>query len=150
MIFWNGANGFDNARKQSLPCAAAVSVEVADLNGDGHLELIVANLWDKNPAPGKPRSFGGSAEADTLIYWGSAGGYSAADEVLPSVGNEDVTVADLNRDGKLDLVLTSYHAGSTRNAPSRFIGMARGDSPGKGHSATHSFRIWSDDCRFQS
>ena len=35
------------------------------------------------------------------------------------MGNEDVTVADLNRDGKLDLVLTSYHAGSTRNAPSR-------------------------------
>lgn len=120
VIFWNSADGFDNARKQSLPCAAAVSVEVADLNDDGHLELIVANLWDKNPPPGKPRSFGGSPEADTFIYWGSASGYSAARrQVLPSVGNEDVTVADLNQDGKLDLVLTSYHAGSTRNAPSR-------------------------------
>ena len=133
VIFWNSANGFNNARKQSLPCAAAVSVEVADLNGDGHLELIVANLWDKNPAPGKPRSFGGSAEADTLIYWGSAGGYSAARrQVLPSVGNEDVTVADLNRDGKLDLVLTSYHAGSTRNAPSRiYWNGAQGFDPAK-------------------
>lgn len=120
VIFWNSANGFDNARKQSLPCAAAVSVEVADLNSDGHLELIVANLWDKNPPPGKPQSFGGSPEADTFIYWGSARGYSAdRRQVLPSVGNEDVTVADLNQDGKLDLVLTSYHAGSTRNAPSR-------------------------------
>jgi FG-GAP-like repeat len=120
VIFWNSANGFDNARKQSLPCAAAVSTEVADLNGDGYLEVIVANLWDKNPPPGKPRSFGGSPEADTFIYWGSASGYSATRrQVLPSVGNEDVTVADLNQDGKLDLVLTSYHAGSTRNAPSR-------------------------------
>ena len=131
VIFWNGANGFDNARKQSLPCAAAVSVEVADLNGDGHLDLIVANLWDKNPAPGKPRSFGGSAEADTLIYWGSAGGYSAGRrQVLPSVGNEDITVADLNQDGRLDLVLTSYHAGSTRNAPSRiYWNAAQGFDP---------------------
>jgi hypothetical protein len=120
VIFWNSAKGFDNAHKQSLPCGAAVSVEVADLNGDGHLEVIVANLWDKNPPPGKPRSFGGSPEADTFIYWGSVSGYSAdRRQVLPSVGNEDVTVADLNRDGKLDLVLTSYHAGSTRNAPSR-------------------------------
>ena len=119
VIFWNSANGFDNTRKQSLPCAAAVSVEVADLNGDGYLEVIVANLWDKNPPPGKPRSFGGSPEADTFIYWGSANGYSPTGrQVLPSVGNEDIAVADLNRDGRLDLVLTSYHAGSTRNHPS--------------------------------
>ncbi len=119
VIFWNRSGTFDNSNRRSLPCAAAVSVEVADLNGDSYLDVIVANLWDKNPSPGKPRSFGGSPEADTFIYWGSAAGYSMERrQVLPSVGNEDVAVADLNRDGRLDLVLTSYHAGSTRNHPS--------------------------------
>jgi len=34
------------------------------------------------------------------------------------VGNADAAVADLNRDGLLDLVLTSYHAGHTRSHPS--------------------------------
>lgn len=119
VIFWNRSGSFNNSHKESLPCAAAVSVEVADLNDDGHLELLVANLWDKNPPPGRVRSFGGSPEAGTFIYWGSAEGYSAARrQVLPSVGNEDIAVADLNRDGRLDLVLTSYHAGSSRNHPS--------------------------------
>jgi hypothetical protein len=119
VIFWNSPKGFDNARKTVLPSAAAISAEVADLNGDGYLEIIVANLWDKNPAPGKPRSFGGSADAGTYIYWGNAHGYEESRrQILPSVGNEDVAVADLNGDGHLDLVLTSYHAGYTRSHPS--------------------------------
>ncbi len=119
VIFWNSPHGFGNGRRTALPCAAAVSAEVADLNGDGYLDIIVANLFDKNPAPGKPRSFGGSADAGTCIYWGSAHGYEESRrQILPSVGNEDVAAADLNGDGHLDLVLTSYHAGYTRSHPS--------------------------------
>jgi hypothetical protein len=119
VIFWNGPGGFDNARKTVLPAAAAVSVELADLDANGFLDVIVANLWDTNPAPGKPRSFGGSPEAGTWIYWGGAEGYSVSRRTeIPSVGNEDVAVADLDSDGRLDLVLTSYHAGTTRSHPS--------------------------------
>ena len=81
--------------------------------------MIVANLFDTNPAAGKARSFGGSPEADTFIYWGGPDGFSPSRRtVLPSVGNEDVAAADLDGDGRLDLALTSYHAGSTRDNPS--------------------------------
>jgi hypothetical protein len=81
--------------------------------------LIAANLWDKNPPPGKARSFGGTPNANTLIYWGGAEGFSASRQtVLPSIGNEDVATADLNDDGWLDLILSSYHAGTTRSHPS--------------------------------
>lgn len=118
-IYWNDARGFDNARKTRLPTGVAATVEVADLNGDGRLDIIVPNLFDPDPAPDKPQSFGGSPQGDTFIYWGGPEGYSSESrQVLPSIGNADVAVADLDRDGRLDLVLTSYHAGHTRSHPS--------------------------------
>lgn len=108
-ILWNGPGGFDNERKTLLPGEVAVASEIADLNGDGFLDLIFCNLMKTE----------GDRKANTPIYWGSADGYSASNRlVLPTIGNEDATAADLNGDGYLDLVLTSYHAGYTRSHPS--------------------------------
>ena len=119
VIYWNSASGFDKDRTRTLPARASVSVEVADLNGDGFLEVIVPNLFDADPAPDKAESFGGSAQGDTFVYWGGSKGYDVSRRtVLPSVGNADVAVADLNNNGLLDMVLTSYHAGYTRSHPS--------------------------------
>ena len=54
-----------------------------------------------------------------FIYWGSAAGYSVDRRtVLPAVGAEDVAVADLKNDGRLAIVITSYHGGSRRDIPS--------------------------------
>ena len=118
-IFWNGPNGFAPVKETRLPARATVVIEVADLNGDGFLDVIVPNMYDKNPAPGKTRAFGGSPEGDTFIYWGGPEGPDPGNRtVLPSIGVHDAAVADLNRDGHLDLVLTSYHAGVTRSHPS--------------------------------
>ena len=119
VVYWNDPQGFDNTRKTRLPTGVAATVEVADLNGDGWLDLIVPNLFDPDPSPDKPQSFGGSPQGNTFIYWGGPQGYSPdSRQILPSVGNADVAVADLDRDGRLDLVLTSYHAGHTRSHPS--------------------------------
>ena len=119
VICWNSAAGFDNARRTVLPSEVAISARIADLNKDGYLDIVICNLWSKNPPPGKPRSFGGSPEAGTYVYWGGKDGYDPARRLtLPTVGNEDAAIADLNQDGWLDLVLTSYHAGHTRANPS--------------------------------
>ena len=119
VIYWNSPLGFDKDRKIALPGRVSASVEVADLNRDGFLEVIVPNLYDADPSPNKPQSFGGSPQGDTFIYWGGSGGYDVTRRIiLPSVGNSDVAVADLNGNGLLDMVLTSYHAGYTRSHPS--------------------------------
>ena len=118
-IYWNQEEGFNNNKKTRLPTAVSVSAEIADLNADGYLDIIAPNLFDLNPAPGQPQSFGGSPQGNTFIYWGSSKGYSTSKrQTLPSIGNADVAVADLNQDNRLDLVLTSYHAGYTRSHPS--------------------------------
>ena len=119
VIYWNSPLGFDTDRKIALPGRVSASVEVADLNRDGFLDIVVPNLYDADPSPDKPQSFGGSPEGDTFIYWGGSGGYDVSRRIiLPSVGNSDVAVADLNGNGLLDMVLSSYHAGYTRSHPS--------------------------------
>ena len=118
-IFWNQEQGFDNAKKTRLPTRVSIALEVADLDADGYLDIIAANLFDPNPNPDQPQSFGGSPQGNTFVYWGSSQGYATSRrQVLPSIGNADVAVADLNQDRRLDLVLACYHAGYTRSHPS--------------------------------
>ena len=138
-IFWNGPAGFHISKKTILPGKMAVSAEVADLNGDAFLDIVVCNLYDLDKlvyptrmphitAPPQTDTFA----AGTYIYWGSAQGYSIENRlILPTIGSEDAVVSDLNRDGQLDLIVTSYHAGIKRNHPSYiYWGSPRGIQAG--------------------
>lgn len=122
LIFWGARDGFDNERRTELPVAASPAVRVADLNNDGHLDLVVANLYDPHPAPGTKyvrHAFGGSTQGNTYVYWGSADGFSAANrQVLETIGNEDVTLADFNNDGLIDIVASHYSGSPDRKQPS--------------------------------
>jgi len=94
--------------------------EVADLDGDGFLDIVIVNETDrfKPIGPGEAPVHHANPYTESSIYWGSAGGYFAARRTdLPTVGSIGVGVADCNVDGHLDLFFTSYIAGIHRHHP---------------------------------
>ena len=99
-VYWGGAEGYVTSQRTVVAPGAGGTPAVADLNGDGHLDLIAANGRDR-PA---------------ILYWGIGGRAFPGDRsvVVPgSEGAANAEVADLNRDGRLDLVLTRRGAASS-------------------------------------
>lgn len=125
-IFWNGPGGFDNENVQYLPSKMAVGAEIGDLDGDGYLDIVICNLYDLDKLRTDEGERAIDAEpqaapfaAGTAVYWGGEAGFSENRMLLlDTVGSEDASIADLNRDGRLDLVVSSYHAGVNRHHPS--------------------------------
>lgn len=96
-IFWGSADGYSPGNHTGLPTLyGAHNAEIADLNGDGWLDIVFVNDWDSH----------------NYIYWGSGSGY-APNKMTPLVAPQSVphgaSVADLNDDGYLDLVFTSVY-----------------------------------------
>src|SRR5581483_7140231 len=100
-IFWGSAKGFDPSRPTVLGKDRQFAhAEAADLNKDGYLDIIAPT-----------RRLGKDTEADSFIYYGSANGFSEDRKVgLPTMAGYDPSVADLNRDGWLDIVFPNYSA----------------------------------------
>jgi len=114
-IYWGQAGGsygvvYDTGAQTGLPTSAAGGVVVADLNADGRPEVIFANSYD-----------GSSYNIDSHIYWGRAGGphgvaYSTAARTgLPTSDGFSLAVADLNRDGRPELIFANFYNGSSYN-----------------------------------
>ena len=102
VIYLGGKSGFDPERKIRLPTDGAISATVADLNGDGWPEIIVANRFD-----------GETTDLDCLIYWGTSKGFRPEPATLPARAATAIAVADLDDDGRSDVVVANrgvaYH-----------------------------------------
>ena len=107
-IYWGQAGGpygvqYSASQRTDLPTSGAVGVAVADLNGDGRPEVIFANYRSDS-----------TFNVNSYIYWGQAGGpygvqYSASQRTnLPTSGAAGVAVADLNGDGRPEVIFVNY------------------------------------------
>jgi len=108
-IYWGSAAGYSKSDRLELPTMGAISGQAADLDRDGHLDLVVVN------------HFGTTWKTDSYIYWGSASGFSAAKKSsLPTLGGHGLSIADLDRDGRLDLVFSNAYT-KAKAKPNSYI-----------------------------
>ena len=144
-VYWGSAAGYSEANRDELPTNGSMDVTVADVDADGHKDLVFAGYIDNSGAMDTASSVyygpdfssaddlpgvGGMAvavqdldgdgypelvfansgegfdpETDSLIYWGSKGGYdSKSATALPTTGARSVSISDLDEDGYADIV----------------------------------------------
>jgi hypothetical protein len=97
----NGDGTFATAVNLDTTLTSPTNLAIADVNGDGKADLIVAeagNTFASPPAPG-----------DVRLYLGNGDGtFQAPTVVLPSVFTAGLVVSDVNGDGKLDISTQTY------------------------------------------
>ena len=95
-VYWGDAQGnYTPDRRLALPAVDPYEWAAADLNDDGWTELIVSN-------------FGETVrwKQESHIYWGGPESFSPTRRsALSGKGSAGVTVADLDRNGYLDVLL---------------------------------------------
>ncbi|MCX6168471.1 MAG: VCBS repeat-containing protein [Ignavibacteriales bacterium] len=117
-IYWNNENKFSTWDMSGLPSYNGLGVQVADLDRNGYLDIIVSN-------GGAPVNMPDKVTDGSFIYWGSDKGWPVEDRtVLPIELTRAATVCDINNDSFLDLVFgnqkkgglaTIFYGDGTRN-----------------------------------
>jgi len=97
-IYWGSASGLSEENRTELLTYGAHDAAVADLNNDGHLDIVFSNYRTDE-----------SRDPPAYVYWGSDEGFDQnRRSLLPAHGAAGIFVADLNRDGHLDLVFANH------------------------------------------
>jgi len=98
----------------SVPYPATVAT--ADVNGDGNNDLIVVGLSNTSTLAGAVYVFLSNGD----------GTFKPPVTYASGQGSDAVAIADVNNDGKLDLVVTGYYQGQTTNGVQVLLGNGDG------------------------
>ncbi len=101
-IYWGSVSGYSAENRTALPTSGAWAVSVADLNYDGHLDIVFSNSYNEE-----------GPNLNSYIYWGALNGFSVNNKTdLPTHNSCGNSIADLNHDGYLDIVFSNSDNGT--------------------------------------
>lgn len=123
VMLGNGDGTFQPLQLYNSGGVYATGIAVADMNGDGKPDLVVANLCAANN--------GCDNGASVSVLLGNGNGTFQAAQSFSSGGNfaSSVAVADVNGDGKPDILVTNGE-GSTANGELGNVGVLLGNGNG--------------------
>ena len=114
-IYLGSIDGFSRERKWEVPCHGledSAGVNVADINDDGWLDIIVGILGHRR------------RHKDTMrIHFGSPEGYQddSIQELMSGYSAIYTGVADYNNDTHLDILVTAYADPTSRTPPAQLF-----------------------------
>jgi hypothetical protein len=130
VLLGNGDGTFQSAKSFGSGAMGAVSVAVADVNGDAKPDLLVANACNLDPKLCLPDGVG-------VLLGNGDGTFQTARMYVLDVGQggpTSIAVADVNRDGKPDL-LVSGTSGDHCPGPAGVIWVGLGNGDGSFRTA---------------
>ncbi len=116
-VYWGSRKGFDPKRVWKIPFQSGYEATAADLDADGYVDLVLLNSGHSH-VKGH-----GDAALGANILWGGAEGFDLKKRrsVIEEHFLGTSSVADLNRDGWLDLVLEPFAAEGPGQVDQLFI-----------------------------
>jgi hypothetical protein len=97
-VYWgDGTRNFSRDRSLRLYTHQVFGIGHADLNDDGFVELLLARSGYIRGVP--------DAQNGVIMYWGSPDGYQVSSQLTMRGAYGGMRVADINRDGWLDMVV---------------------------------------------
>lgn len=110
MIFWGSATGFRQSNAQWLPGSSPIGMAVADFDADGYLDLFAPHYLGELTREALP----------SYLYWGGPEGFSTRGRtILMADSAHDALAGDFDRDGRLDLAVSSHTRDGNHHTSSR-------------------------------
>ena len=111
-IWWGSPQGFEAARRTEFATLTGVAhdVAIADLNQDGHLDIVCSNYGR-----------GESRIVDSYIFWGNHRHTYSINNLtrLRQASALGIQIADLNHDGWHDISFSNHNTGGNHRTLSR-------------------------------
>jgi FG-GAP-like repeat len=128
VMLGNGNGTFQAAVNYSSGENLPNAVALADINGDGHLDILVTNHYSGDH---------GDQDGSLAVLLGNGDGtFQTAVTYDPGGAASGLAIADLNGDGKLDAVVTESNCGFCNNqGPSPALAVFAGNGDGTFQSA---------------